>query len=118
MFSDYRWVRKNLQFNQEPLLLVARNVKIKQKYLHIQQSLVQVLGNETFYDVNYYKARTELFTNGYNDIITRLCERKPNFTVYANPKFGESDSIIAVMKVLGASYFPNYDCDNMDLVLV
>jgi hypothetical protein len=23
-----------------------------------------------------------------------------------------------VMKVLGANYFPNYDCDKMDLVLV
>ena len=97
---------------------MARNVKIKQKYLRVQQSLVQVLDNETVCNVDYYKAKTELFTSGYNDIITRLCEQKPNFTVYARPNFGETDSIIAVMKILGASYFPNYDCDNMDLVLV
>ena len=118
VFADYRWVNKNLHFDQEPLLLVARNVKIKQKYLLVQQSSVRVLGNETNCDANYYKAKTELFTSSYNDIITKLCEQKPNFTVYAKPKFGETDSIITMMKVLDANYFSNYDCDDMDLVLV
>jgi len=97
---------------------VARSIKIKQNYLLVQQSLVQVLGNETTCDANYYIAKTELITGDYNDIITKLCKQKPNFTVYARPKLGETDSIITVMKVLGAKYFPNYDCDNMDMVLV
>jgi hypothetical protein len=97
---------------------MARNFRIKQKYLLVQQPLVQILSNEAACDANYYKAKTELFTCGYNDIVTKLCEQKPNFTIYARPKFGETDSIITVMKVLGANYFPSYDCDNMDLVLV
>ncbi|PKC72920.1 hypothetical protein RhiirA1_451803 [Rhizophagus irregularis] len=117
VFSDYRWIYKN-QFNQEHLFLVARNIKIKQNYLLIQQPLIKALDNETTYDTNYCKAKTELHTGDYNDIITKLCKKKPNFTVYARPKLGETDSIITVMKVLGANYFPNYDCDKMDLVLV
>jgi hypothetical protein len=117
VFSDYRWIYKN-QVNQEHLLLVARNIKIKQNYLLIQQSSMKVLSNETNCDTNYYKAKTELLTGDYNDIIPKLCKQKPNFTVYARPGLGETDSIITVMKVLGAKYFPNYDCNKMDLVLV
>ncbi|RIA91309.1 hypothetical protein C1645_822211 [Glomus cerebriforme] len=117
VLADYRWIYKNLQFDQKPLLLMAKSIKIEQKYLLVQQPFVQILGNKTT-DVNYYKAKTELLVGDYNDIITKLCEQKPNFTLYASPKFGETDSIITVMKVLGATYFPNYDCENMDLVLV
>ncbi|CAI2175076.1 12699_t:CDS:10 [Funneliformis geosporum] len=121
VFGDYRWLCKNLSFDQETtesLLLVAKNVKIKQGYLFLQQPSVQLLDNETNRNANYYKAKTELVANGYNDFITKLCEQKPNFTVYANLKFGEAEGIINVMRAFGANYFPNYYCDNMDLVLV
>ncbi|GES96048.1 hypothetical protein GLOIN_2v1761279 [Rhizophagus clarus] len=118
VFSDYRWIYKN-QFNQEHLLLMARNIEITQNYLLAQQSLTKVLGNETTCDANYYKAKTELFAcDYYNDTIIKLCKQKPNFTVYARPQLGETDSIITAMKILGANYFPNYNCDKMDLVLV
>ncbi|CAG8584659.1 17617_t:CDS:10, partial [Funneliformis caledonium] len=121
VFADYRWLCENLSFDQEttePILLVAKNVKIKQRYLIVQQPTVQLLDYETNRNANYYKAKTELIANGYNDFITKLCEQKPNFTVYANLKFGETESIINVMRAFGANYLPNYYCDNMDLVLV